>query len=197
MFLYVGLAFAIWLIRMAKPLIASAISLIRHLYQIIKCYVAKLLFLLTLHVAHCPMHTQHPIVSTFVQIVSTWMNRMTSFLHAQVVKVNLICGHLFHRVIFILNHIETFQHICLGMGKILFNFTTLFCKCNHKNVSTINVGRYKTLSIAKSYLWSFVWFDNFNFVSAIAKMFQQINVGIGKTSSFAKSLLWSMFNLTI
>ena len=36
------------------------------------------------------------------------------------------------------------------------------------------MGMDKTLSIAKSYLWTLVKFDNLNFVSAIIKMFQHM-----------------------
>ena len=52
------------------------------------------------------------------------------------------------------------------------------------------MGMDKTLSIAKSYLWTLVKFDNLNFVSAIIKMFQHINMGMDKTLSIAKSLMW-------
>ena len=56
----------------------------------------------------------------------------------------------------------------------------------------INVGMDRTLSVAKSYLWSLVKFDNLNFVSVITKMFQHINMGMDRTLSVAKSLLWPL-----
>ena len=129
---YVGLACAIWLIRMVKTLIGTAISRKKTFYPIIKWKAAKWSFLLALCVAQPnKLRIAHPIVSTFVQIVSTWKDLATKQitecingnLSSLVVKVNLICGHMFHLMIFILK-VQTLK--CFNMWTWKKNL--IYCK---------------------------------------------------------------------
>ena len=101
-------------------------------YPIIKWKAAKWSFLLALCVAQPnKLRIAHPIVSTFVQIVSTWKDLATKQitecingnLSSLVVKVNLICGHMFHLMIFILK-VQTLK--CFNMWTWKKNL--IYCK---------------------------------------------------------------------